>query len=234
MTTLTIDAMFAAGALAALGPRAEPTGIFKRAAPGPWRVTRLGLAGDLQADPRNHGGPEKALHHYPRDHYAAWAAEDAGLAEILAAPPAFGENISTLGLTESDVAIGDIFALGPVLLQVSQGRQPCWKLNARFARPDMARRVQTSGRAGWYYRVLREGLVEPGARLERIERPQPDWPLSRLGELLYRDTLDFDALAQMAALPELATSWRTLAARRLERRAVEDWSSRLGEAPRAS
>lgn len=227
MASLSIETLFAAPALRPLGPRAAPSGIVKSAAPAPWRITGLGLEGDRQGDLVHHGGEEKALHHYPRDHYARWIAEEPTLAGALAAAPAFGENISTTGLTEEDVCIGDVFALGSALVQVSQGRQPCWKLNALFARNDMARRVQESGRTGWYYRVLREGVAEPGVRMQRVERPLPDWPLSRLNELLYRRTLDFDSLERMTKLPELAAPWRELAARRLERRAVEDWSSRL-------
>jgi MOSC domain-containing protein YiiM len=227
MVSLSIETLFAAPALRPLGPRAAPSGIVKNAAPAPWRITGTGLEGDRQGDLVHHGGAEKALHHYPRDHYARWIAEEPTLADALAAAPAFGENISTMGLTEEDVCIGDVFALGSALVQVSQGRQPCWKLNALFARNDMARRVQESGRTGWYYRVLREGIAGPGDPLERVERPLPDWPLSRLNELLYRRTLDFDALEKMTKLPELATPWRELAARRLEHRAVEDWSPRL-------
>jgi MOSC domain-containing protein YiiM len=227
MVSLSIETMYAAPALRGLGPRAAPSGIVKSAAPAPWRITRTGLAGDHQGDLVHHGGEEKALHHYPRDHYARWIEEEPALAEPLAAAPAFGENISTTGLIEDDVCIGDIFALGGALLQVSQGRQPCWKLNALFERKDMSRRVQESGRTGWYYRVLREGSAGPGDRLERVERPLPGWPLSRLNELLYRRTLDFDSLEQMTRLRELAAPWRELAARRLEKRAVEDWSSRL-------
>jgi MOSC domain-containing protein YiiM len=224
--SLTIDTLYVAPALAPLGRTAAPSGIFKQKAAGARLVSRLGLEGDRQGDLRHHGGPEKALHHYPREHYAVWAAEEPPLADALAAP-AFGENLSTIGATEADVCIGDVFALGGALLQVSQGRQPCWKLNARFRRADMARRVQQTGRTGWYYRVLREGIVAPGDRLECVERPLPEWPLSRLNELLYLRPLDFDALAAMAELKELAPSWRELAARRLARRAVEDWTARL-------
>ncbi len=227
MTSLAIDTLYAAPRLSPLGPKDAPSGICKQPAPGPWRISRNGLDGDCQGDPRHHGGPEKALHHYPREHYAAWIADDPALAPALAAPPAFGENISTLGAAEETVCIGDIFVFGGALLQVSQGRQPCWKLNVRFNRSDMARRVQQTGRTGWYYRVLRDGVIEAGDRLDCVERPCPEWPLSRLSELLYRRVLDLDALAAMAALRELAPSWRELAARRLERRAVEDWSARL-------
>ena len=214
------------GPIAPFGPEGVPSGIAKRPADRPLFLGREGLAGDGQGDRKRHGGIDKAVHHYPRDHYAAWR-DALGDVAILAAPGAFGENLSTLGMTEADVAIGDVFRLGAALVEVSQGRQPCWKLNLRFGVPDMAARVQASGRTGWYYRVLEEGLVSPGDRLERVARKTPDWPLSRLWRILYVETLDADELAAMAALPGLPEGWRRLAARRLERRAVEDWSPRL-------
>lgn len=215
------------GELRPLGPSGVASGIDKRPAAGPVAVTAAGLAGDRQADRRHHGGPDKAIHHYPFDHYAAWRGEHPDLAPRLAAPGAFGENLSTLGLTEAEVCIGDVFRLGSARVQVSQARQPCWKLNLRFGEPAMARRVQSLGRTGWYYRVLEAGQVAAGDRLELLERPHPDWPLARLLRLLHAGTLDRDALRAMARLPELAESWRVLAARCLERNAVEDWSRRL-------
>ena len=216
-----VEALFI-GELAPLGPQNAPSGIRKRKVEGPQAITRTGLAGDHQGDTKNHGGPEKAIHHYPRDHYRAWRAEG-----IDAEPPAFGENISTSGLTEADVCVGDVFSFGSAVLQIAQGRQPCWRLNARFDRPDMAFRVQKSGRTGWYYRVIEEGAAEAGDRLILQARPQPHWPLTRIIDLLYTRTLDMDALAALSALPELAQSWRTLAARRIETQAVENWERRL-------
>ncbi len=219
-----VDFLFT-GDLAPLGPRGVPSGIDKKVAPGPRRITRTGLEGDRQGDTRHHGGPEKALHHYPRDHYAAWRADG-----VEADPPAFGENISTLGMTEADICIGDVYRLGTAVLQVSQGRQPCWRLNARFGRPDMAYLVQKSGRTGWYYRVIEEGRAEAGDSLRLEERPQPQWPLARIIDLLYTRTLDMEALQALADLPELALSWRELAARRIATRTVEDWNRRLRDA----
>ena len=144
--------------------------------------------------------------------------------------PAFGENISTLGMTERDVCIGDVYALGSARLQVSQGRQPCLTLNIRFGRKDMARRMQETMRCGWYYRVLEEGDAMPGDALRLIERPREGWPLARVFALLYERTQAYDELAEMAALPELAESWRDLARKRIETRKVESWASRLGPA----
>lgn len=221
-----IEQMYA-GVPQPLGSGGAFSAIHKSSVVGPWRITSTGLLGDEQADLRNHGGPEKALHHYTRDHYATWSAEMPEISHLLDAPPAFGENISTQGLTEADICLGDTMRLGTVVLQVSQGRQPCWKLNARFGVADMAMRVQRSGRSGWYYRVLDEGSVEPGDTLRLIERPHPEWPLARAISVLYKRTLAFDELAELAAVPTLAESWRRLMQRRLQTGKVESWGKRL-------
>ena len=199
--------------------------IAKCAVAGPVRVGRDGLAGDEQGDRRVHGGQDKAVHHYAFDHYARWQAE-LGTLPVLGTAGAFGENLSTRGIDESSICLGDRLRIGDVVLEVSQSRQPCWKLNARFTVSDMAARVQRSGRTGWYYRVLETGYLQGGDAIELLERPFPHWPLSRVIELLYHRTLDFDALAEMQALP-LTPSWRRLVEGRLARRGVEDWSARL-------
>ncbi|MGJ0506793.1 MAG: MOSC domain-containing protein [Methylocystis sp.] len=220
------------GRLAPIGPGGPVSGVDKKLAPGPWRISAAGLAGDQIADARHHGGADKALHHYARDHYPAWRTE-IGETAVLDAPGAFGENLSTLGWTEQEVCVGDVLRFGRALLQVSQGRQPCYKLNLRFSVRDMARRVQQTGRTGWYYRVLEEGVAQEGDTLDLVERPCPDWPLSRLSAMLYHDTRNREGLAAMAALPQLAESWRSLAQRRLQSGRVENWSARLyGRLPR--
>lgn len=218
---IVVDSLFI-GRLAPLGPRQVPSGIAKAQVDGLQHITHVGLEGDQQGDTRHHGGPEKALHHYPRDHYPSWLADG-----VAAEAPFFGENISTLGLTEAEICIGDVYRLGTAVLQVSQGRQPCWRLNARFERTDMAYLVQKTGRTGWYYRVIEEGSTQAGDCLRLEQRPEPEWPLSRVIDLLYTRTLDLDALQQLADLPELALSWRELASRRIATRKVEDWDRRL-------
>ena len=215
-----------AGRIAPIDERERMSAIAKTPLESPWRVTRTGLAGDQQADQKNHGGPEKAVHHYPFDHYRAWEAQ-IGEHALLGAPGAFGENLSTTGWTESNVHIGDIVRFGSAVLQVSQGRQPCWKLNARFSRRDMSMLTQMSGRTGWYYRVIEEGEANSGDELRLVERLHETWPLSRLITLLYRDTRRYDELAKMAEIAELAAGWRALATRRIEKHAVEDWAPRL-------
>jgi len=199
--------------------------IAKEVVTGPVRIGALGIEGDEQGDPSVHGGRDKAVHHYPFDHYAAWCAE-LGQLELLRRPGAFGENISTCGLTEDGICLGDRLQAGSVVLEVSQPRQPCWKLADRFGLPKMPRYVQERMRTGWYYRVLEPGSVVAGECLVLLERPFPGWPIRKLVELLYKNSLDRDLLREAASLP-LPPSWSKLVEGRLARGKVEDWSSRL-------
>lgn len=214
------------GRVQAFGPADQPSAIDKRPVGGRVAVSRFGLAGDEQADGQHHGGIDKALHHYPFEHYAAWARELPAQAGLFAAG-GFGENLSTLGLLENNVCLGDVFRIGGATLQVSQGRKPCWKLNHRFGVADMARRVQDSGRTGWYYRVLAEGEIAPDDELTLIERPRPDWTLARLIKVIYHDQPDRQALTALTEMNELAPSWREMAAKRLATGRVENWLQRL-------
>ena len=214
------------GPVAPLGPQATPSGIDKRAVLDRVWLGREGFAGDGQGDRKHHGGPEKAVHHYAFEHYPDWR-ETVGNLDVLARPGAFGENFSSTGLTEADIAVGDVFRVGGALVQASQGRQPCWKLNLRFGTPEMALRVQASGRTGWYYRVIEEGFAEAGDELVIVDRLTPEWTIERLCQAFYVDTLNMHELAAMTKLDHLAEGWRRHAARRLATGHVEDWSRRL-------
>jgi MOSC domain-containing protein YiiM len=214
------------GTLAPLGLRNVPSAIVKTPVHGPVFLGREGLATDQHGDLRHHGGLDKAVHHYSIDHYLTWSQE-IGARDVLTRPGAFGENFSSAGLDESQIAIGDVFSVGGAIVQVSQGRQPCWKLNIRFDVPDMALRVQQNGRTGWYYRVLQQGLVEAGDELAPLDRLSPEWTIDRVRRLFYGDPLNFDGLAALVALPHLAEEWRKDAHRRLKTRQVEDWTPRL-------
>jgi MOSC domain-containing protein YiiM len=221
----TVDQLLT-GSVAPLGPRGVPSGIGKQAVAGRLFLGREGLAGDVQGDRKHHGGPDKALHHYAFDHYTYWM-ETIGDREVLRRPGAFGENLSTRGMTEDNTAIGDIFRLGGAVIQVSQGRQPCWKLNARFDVADMSSQVQRTGFTGWYYRVIEEGSVEAGDELRLEDRVSPGWTIRRTWRVLYVDTMNLDALAEMAGLAHLPDGWRGYARKRLETRTVENWTRRL-------
>ncbi len=215
------------GRVAPLGRKGALSAIAKMPVTGRIAIGPTGLDGDEQADRRHHGGVEKAIHHYALDHAETWRSDLPSPPDLIGRAGAFGENFSSRGITEAETHVGDVWRAGTALLQVSQARQPCWKLNERFGVPDMARRVQTTGRTGWYYRVLEPGTVEPGDALVLVDRPCPDWPLARLLRVFYVDRLDREALAGIARLNLLTDSWRQLAARRLEREAVEDWAPRL-------
>lgn len=230
MPPVRIDALLAGAARPYTRPGSR-SAIDKRPLDGEARIGELGLAGDEQGDPRVHGGPDKAIHHYAFDHYRAWR-DELGALPLLRAPGAFGENISTRGLGEDAVCIGDRFRLGTALVEVSQGRQPCWKLDDRFGVPDMARRVQASGRTGWYYRVLQPGVARAGDAMRLEARPHPEWTLQRLGRLLFDRVLARELLEPALALP-LVPSWRRLLERRLQSRDVEDWGRRLDGPPAA-
>ncbi|UZW60357.1 MOSC domain-containing protein [Lysobacter enzymogenes] len=220
----TVTALLRGRAVAYSRP-GSVSAIDKRPLHGPVRIGELGLDGDEQGDLRVHGGPDKAVHHYPREHYRRWR-DEIGAHALFDAPGAFGENLSSEGLDEAAVCLGDRYRFGEVLLEVSQARQPCWKLNDRFGVADMARRMQANGRTGWYYRVIEAGRAEAGERLRLIARPWPRWSLQRIATMLFVRTLDREELQAALALP-LVPSWRKLVEARLARGQVEDWSKRI-------
>ncbi|CAN7694787.1 MOSC domain-containing protein [Acidovorax sp. LjRoot118] len=213
------------GAAVPFGDRPDTrSAIAKQAVAGPVPVDAAGLQGDEQGKIRIHGGPDKAVHQYPLDHYALWRSELGDL-PVLEQPGAFGENIASTGMAEADLCWADRIRMGSVLLEVTQTRQPCWKLNTRFGLPDMALRLQRTGRTGWYYRVLALGTVQAGDAITLVARPYPAWPLARVIGVLYHRVLDAALLRELAALP-LPAAWQKLVARRLEQGTVEDWSRR--------
>jgi len=224
LPTIRLDTLLTGPAQPFTRPGSQ-SAIDKQPRHGQLKLSTLGLSGDEQGDLRIHGGVEKAIHHYPLEHYALWA-DELGAHPLLAQPGAFGENFSTTGWSEHDVCLGDRIQVGTALLEVSQGRMPCWKLSDRFAVPQLALRVQQSGRTGWYYRVLEEGLVSAGDNLQMVERPFADWSLARLSAVLFDKRMEPELLRECLALP-LVPSWRRTLERRLEKGLIEDWAPRL-------
>ena len=195
----------------------EPSAIGKLPVADLVAVGAMGLAGDEQADRTVHGGIDKAIHHYPADHYDWWRGY-LGDAPLLDAPGAFGENISTTGFDEENVFLGDRFRLGTALVEVTQARQPCWKLDHRFQAKGVMAQVVKTRRTGWYYRVLEPGQVRAGDALDLVERPYPEWPLASLFALLIGGEAK-DRPADLRALrdvPVLAETWKVRRAKLAE------------------
>jgi MOSC domain-containing protein YiiM len=152
--------------------RSVRTAFFKEPVTGAIPLSRLGLEGDGQADPRYHGGPEKAVYLYPIEHYAYWSA---ALSRTDLSPGAFGENLTTEGILESDVRIGDVLAIGSATLRVTQPRTPCAKLGLRMGSMRFVRVFAAAGRPGFYLGVVQPGMVEAGDAITIVstarERP---------------------------------------------------------------
>jgi MOSC domain-containing protein YiiM len=184
------------------------TAIVKAPVPDGTRVAlgATGFDGDVQADLRVHGGPDKAICCYPSEHFPRWA-------ELLgrdAMPSgAFGENLTLEGALETGVHIGDTYRLGPdgVVVQVSQPRGPCFKLAARWGTPRVTRQMALELIAGFYFRVVEPGTVGAGDALELLDRTS-DVTVAEVLRVTYRDRHDPEATAHVVAVPELAEQWR--------------------------
>lgn len=185
----------------------RPSGIYKQPATGPLELGPEGFIGDHQADRRVHGGPEKAVHLYPSRHYARLAARFPEAAAQLV-PGSLGENIATADLDESDVSIGDIYRLGSARLQVCQPRNPCWKIDERFASDGMALFIAEQRLNGWYWRVLTPGRVEPGAELILEQAASNSLTLAAALLLCQTHRPPLAELAALAAAPGIAQGWQ--------------------------
>lgn len=181
------------------------TAFLKEPCTGPVWATETGLHGDEQADREHHGGPDKAVLAYAVAHYAAWRQEP-GLEEI--GPGGFGENLVLSGHDETCVCLGDQWRAGDVLLEVSQPRQPCFKLGRRWQQPALPERVTANGRTGWYLRVLEGGWLEAGQPLQLVARPEPTWTIARANEAFYRRPKVLHERHALAVLPALAAAWK--------------------------
>ncbi|MDN2488254.1 6-N-hydroxylaminopurine resistance protein [Kosakonia sacchari] len=203
----------------------RPSAIAKLQVEGELMLTETGIAGDEQAEKSYHGGADRALCHYPREHYAHWAHMFPQQAALFCAP-AFGENLSTSGLTEKNVFIGDIFRWGDALIQVTQPRSPCFKLNFHFGISDMSTQMQSSGRTGWLYRVIAGGNVSAEAPLELVSRVS-DVSVYDAAAIAWFQPFDDEQYHRLLAAAGLSASWtRTMQKRRLSG-TIEDNSRRL-------
>lgn len=163
-----------------------------------------GLEGDRVSDPKSHGGPFRAVNVYPAEHYEVWRLIP-GLESMTCG--SFGENFTTLGLLETNTCIGDVFRVGEAVVEVTQPRGPCYKLNRRWHIADLQERAEQSGRIGWYFRVRQVGMVAAGNTITRLENPFPQWTVARVWALRL-DPSDQEAVRQLSECPALAEGWR--------------------------
>ena len=182
------------------------TGIFKQPVDGPVAVGRTQMAGDKQADLVHHGGPDKAVYGYPWEHYAHWATE---LERDDFAVGQFGENLTTEGLLETEVSIGDRLRIGSVLLEVSQPRQPCFKLGLKMKLPGFPKLFMKSGLVGFYFRVLEEGALQAGDAIELIPTAETRVTVTEANHLRFFDNRNRARATEVLENPSLSASWRT-------------------------
>ncbi|WP_020007654.1 MOSC domain-containing protein [Salinicoccus albus] len=187
------------------------SGIFKETTEAPVFLSKSGLQGDDVADKKNHGGPEKAVFAYAAKHYDAWQRE----LDVDITAGGNGENLSVLNMDESSVCLGDTYKLGEAVIQVSQPRRPCWKPARRHKILDFALRIQKTGRTGWYFRVIREGMIRVGDTFELIERPHPEWPIRAANEVMYEQKDNMSLAESLAAVELLADNWKQTLNKRL-------------------
>ena len=212
------------GTVQPFGPNGEPSAIRKQPVSEPLELGALGLAGDEQAW-HTHGGTDKAMLHHAAEHYELWARI---FPERTLRPGCFGENLFTRGMTEESVCVGDRYRIGrTVMVEVSQPRQPCWKLSHNAGEREISRLMQEHAASGWYYRVIAPGAIRAGDEIELTERVAPEWPLARLVNSFYGTPLDEAFLREALKLDILGEEWRSVMRERLATGAVEDWDDRL-------
>ncbi|MCR2802848.1 MOSC domain-containing protein [Paenibacillus soyae] len=199
------------------GSREVTSGIFKTATQEPLRIGRLGIQGDGQGDTIHHGGPDKAVCAYCDGRYPFWR-EEFGLPFPNGS---FGENFTIAGWLEDDLCIGDIITIGSVTLQVSQPRQPCFKLGIRNELPTLPVRAQETGYTGFYFRVLEEGETKAGDVLTVVERNGHAFSIAAANDVMYRAKNDRAAISKLLEVGELAEAWRQQLQSRLDKLKTE-------------
>jgi MOSC domain-containing protein YiiM len=182
------------------------TGIYKEPVAGPVRIRTLNLDGDRQADLRVHGGRDKAVYAYPSEFYELWSRERP---ELAFGPGMFGENLTTEGLLDSDVSIGDRFRVGTAELVVTQPRLPCFKLGIKMGRDEFVTEFLERGLYGFYFGIVREGEVEAGDSIVELVRDPRGFRVTEIARLYARDRDDAEGMQRAANLDVLPQNWRS-------------------------
>jgi MOSC domain-containing protein YiiM len=181
------------------------TGIFKEPTARRLSLRKLNLEGDAQADLSVHGGPDKAVYAYPIENYVYWREQLPGRDLPLGV---FGENLTTEGLREEDVHIGDELRIGTARLVVTQPRLPCFKLGIRFDDPAIIAQFLASNRPGFYLAVLEEGEVGPGDAIERLRADEERLTVTELLHLIVYDKTNAERMRRALRVSSLAAVLR--------------------------
>ncbi|WP_407872975.1 MOSC domain-containing protein [Paenibacillus sp. P36] len=187
------------------------TGIYKSPVSSSLYVSKTQLDGDGQADLTVHGGVDKALCVYPEEHYAYW---EEVLGHKLEAG-AFGENLTVRGFLETDVCIGDIYAIDEVIVQVSQPRQPCFKVGKRLEWAKTPLHMQETGYTGFYFRVLQEGFLSVNSEVKLVAKDADGVTLAYANQIKYHDKMSKDGAQRLVQTEALSESWKKSFTKRL-------------------
>lgn len=201
------------------------TAIDKSAVNKDIYLSTVGLEGDQCADQHHHGGLERALHQYPLEHYAYWQKKY-GVDNKWQAP-GMGENLSSEGMTEDTVCLGDRYQWGEAIIEVSQPRSPCFKLNKRWGIDSFSVDMQELSLCGWLYRVIQPGIVSEIQPLVLVEREPNAMTIREVCEIFFGDPLNKDGLLTLKQQCKLSESWMDKVRQRIENNKVENWSFRL-------
>ncbi len=195
--------------------KAVTTGIFKEPVSGPVMMRKLNLDGDGQADLTVHGGVSKAVYAYPSEHYDYWQAELPGVDLPWGM---FGENFTTEGLLEETAYIGDKFRISETEVMVTELRMPCYKLGIKFGRADIIKRFLASRRTGFYFAVVRGGMVGAGDAVELIGREQQEISVADITRLYAFEKNDLESLRRAIEVEALPENWKGYFKHQLDKR----------------
>ncbi|WP_145328981.1 MOSC domain-containing protein [Paenibacillus xylanexedens] len=189
------------------------SGIVKHPVSAPVFLSFTGMTGDAQADLVHHGGPDKAVCVYDHSRYAAIEH----LMDRTLEWGAFGENLTVTGCTEEEVRIGDVFEFGNAQVQVSQPRQPCFKLGIRYDYKQLPVYFQESGHTGFYFRVLQEGEVGPASRFRRVRTDTSYMTILEANRIMHQGKQDVEGMQALLSIPMLSDSWKQTLLKRLNK-----------------
>ena len=181
------------------------TGIFKEPVRGPVRLRKLNLDGDKQADLTVHGGADKAIYAYPKEHYNYWKKE---LPEMSLPWGMFGENFTTQGMFEETVNVGDQFQVGTARVVATQPRMPCYKLGVKFGRMDIIKKFLASGLTGIYFKVMKEGDLEQGDEIKLIKKDENNVTIKDIVRLYTVNKDDLQTMERAVKVKDLPNGWK--------------------------